>query len=62
MFPEICPFLLGYPINWHLTYGSILCFFFFFVSLWYQYVSLWYLLFQFSFYLGPLSFLLGEPG
>ena len=33
MFPEICPFLLGYPINWHLTYGSILCFFFFFLYL-----------------------------
>ena len=29
MFLEICPFLLGYPINWHLTHGSILCFWFF---------------------------------
>lgn len=28
MFLEICPFLLGYPINWHLTHGSILRFFF----------------------------------
>ena len=27
MFLEICPFLLGYPINWHLTHGSILWFF-----------------------------------
>ena len=40
MFLEICPFLLCYPISWHMTVGSI--FLWFFKNLWYQLLFLFF--------------------
>ena len=56
MFIEIYPFLLGFPVCWHIIVHKIILWFF--VSMWY-WLSL--LLFHFLFYLF-ISFFLDEPG
>lgn len=53
IFLEICPFLLSFPIHWHIIVHSIILWYF--VSLWYQ---LSFLLFHFLFCLPGSLFVL----